>query len=106
MVFTAGPNVGEADPMGEGGDWLHEWMWMAGNGPDGGVDIGFRGKFFERSSCGWQSRLRSGQLASRPTRPPDCDRRHRDRASISALKLTGQGILLAPRWSLALERFL
>ena len=35
-----------------------------------------------------------------------CDRRHRDRASISALKLTGQGILPARRWSLALERFL
>ena len=40
--FTAGPNVGEAEPMGEGGERLHEWMWMAGNGPDGGVDIGFR----------------------------------------------------------------
>ena len=40
--FTAGPNVGEAAPMGEGGERLHEWMWMAGNGPDGRVDIGFR----------------------------------------------------------------
>ena len=39
--FTAGPNVGEAEPMGKGGERLHEWMWMAGNGPDGGVDIGF-----------------------------------------------------------------
>ena len=40
--FTAGPNVGEAEPMGEGGERLHEWMWTAGNGPDGGVNIGFR----------------------------------------------------------------
>ena len=24
--FTAGPNVGEAEPMGEGGERLHEWM--------------------------------------------------------------------------------
>ena len=40
--FTAGPNVGNAEPMGEGGERLHDWMWMAGNGPDGGVDIGFR----------------------------------------------------------------
>ena len=39
--FTAGPNIGEANPMGEGGDRLHEWMWVAGNGPDGGVEIGF-----------------------------------------------------------------
>jgi ATPase subunit of ABC transporter with duplicated ATPase domains len=58
-----------------------------------------------RNGAGKTTLLRR-QLASRPTRPPDCDRRHRDRASISALKLTGQGILLAPRWSLALERFL
>ena len=40
--FTAGPDVGNAEPMGEGGERLHERMWMAGNGPDGGVDIGFR----------------------------------------------------------------
>lgn len=40
--FTAGPNIGEAEPMGEGGERLREWMWVAGNGPDGGVDIGFR----------------------------------------------------------------
>ena len=40
--FTAGPNVEEAEPMGEGGERLHEWMWTAGNGPDDGVDIGFR----------------------------------------------------------------
>ena len=40
--FTAGPNVGEAEPMGEGGERLHEWMWMTGDGPDGGVDAGFR----------------------------------------------------------------
>ena len=39
--FTAGPNIGEANPMGEGGERLHEWMWTAGNGPDGGADGGF-----------------------------------------------------------------
>jgi dihydrofolate reductase len=40
--FTAGPNVGEAAPMGDGGERLHEWM--AGRGPDGGVDVGVRGE--------------------------------------------------------------
>ena len=39
--FTAGPDIGEATPMGKGGERLHEWMWTVGNGPDGGVDIGF-----------------------------------------------------------------
>jgi dihydrofolate reductase len=39
--FTAGPNIGDANPMGEGGERLHEWMWKAENGPDGGVDTGF-----------------------------------------------------------------
>jgi dihydrofolate reductase len=38
--FTAGPNVREEEPMGDGGEQLHEWM--AGKGPDGGVDIGVR----------------------------------------------------------------
>src|SRR5215469_6546845 len=36
--FTAGPNIGEASPLGEGGERLHEWIF---NAPDGGVDIGF-----------------------------------------------------------------
>jgi dihydrofolate reductase len=36
--FTAGPNVGEAAPLGEDGERLHEWMWAAGSG----VDAGFR----------------------------------------------------------------
>ena len=31
--FTAGPNVREAEPMGDGGERLH--AWMAGTGPDG-----------------------------------------------------------------------
>jgi dihydrofolate reductase len=35
--FTAGPNVGESAPMGDGGEALHEWM----AGPDG-VDLGVR----------------------------------------------------------------
>jgi dihydrofolate reductase len=38
--FTAGPNVREREPMGDGGERLHEWM--AGNGPDSGVDISVR----------------------------------------------------------------
>ncbi|HEY2948099.1 MAG TPA: hypothetical protein VGJ53_06845 [Micromonosporaceae bacterium] len=38
--FTAGPNVREAEPMGDGGERLHEWM--AGNGPDGQIDLGVR----------------------------------------------------------------
>jgi dihydrofolate reductase len=36
--FVAGPNVREAEPMGDGGERLHEWQ--AGKGPDGGVDLG------------------------------------------------------------------
>jgi dihydrofolate reductase len=36
--FTTGPNVREAEPMGDGGERLHEWQ--AGKGPDGRVDIG------------------------------------------------------------------
>ncbi len=32
--FTAGPNISEADPMGQCGERLHEWMWKSGNGPD------------------------------------------------------------------------
>ena len=38
--FTAGPNVRETEPMGDGGERLHEWM--AGKGPDGEVDISVR----------------------------------------------------------------
>lgn len=38
--FTAGPNVREAEPMGDGGERLH--AWMAGTGPDGQIDIGVR----------------------------------------------------------------
>ncbi|MBC9730074.1 dihydrofolate reductase family protein [Streptomyces sp. TRM68367] len=38
--FSAGPNVRAQEPMGDGGERLHEWM--AGNGPDGGADIGVR----------------------------------------------------------------
>jgi dihydrofolate reductase len=39
--FTAGPDISEANPMGKGGERLHEWMWTAGSGPGGEVDIGF-----------------------------------------------------------------
>ena len=38
--FTAGPNIGEAHPLGEGGDRLHEWMW-ATDGPDAEIDKDF-----------------------------------------------------------------
>ncbi|WP_406007634.1 dihydrofolate reductase family protein [Streptomyces sp. NBC_00637] len=38
--FTAGPHVRAEEPMGVGGERLHEWM--AGEGPDGGVDVGVR----------------------------------------------------------------
>jgi dihydrofolate reductase len=34
--FSAGPNVREAEPMGDGGERLHEWH--DGMGPDGEVD--------------------------------------------------------------------
>jgi dihydrofolate reductase len=34
--FTAGPNIGDANPMGDDGDRLHEWMWV-----DDGIDVGF-----------------------------------------------------------------
>jgi dihydrofolate reductase len=35
--FTAGPNVSETEPMGEGGEGLHEWM-----GGDREVDVSVR----------------------------------------------------------------
>ena len=35
--FTAGPNVRETEPMGDGGERLH--AWMAGKGPDGEIDL-------------------------------------------------------------------
>jgi dihydrofolate reductase len=38
--FMTGPNVRMEEGMGDGGERLHEWM--AGKGPDGGVDIGIR----------------------------------------------------------------
>jgi len=36
--FSAGPNVRMEEPMGDGGERLHEWY--AGKGPDGEVDSG------------------------------------------------------------------
>jgi hypothetical protein len=38
--FTAGPNVREEEPLGDGGERLH--AWMAGKGPDGEIDVGVR----------------------------------------------------------------
>lgn len=34
--FTAGPNIREAAPLGDGGERLHEWMFR--KGPDGEID--------------------------------------------------------------------
>lgn len=36
--FTAGPNIRVEEPMGDGGERLHEWY--AGKGPDGEIDLG------------------------------------------------------------------
>jgi dihydrofolate reductase len=36
--FSAGPNVRPDEPIGDGGERLHQWM--AGEGPDGGMDRG------------------------------------------------------------------
>jgi hypothetical protein len=38
--FTAGPNVREAAPIGDGGERLH--AWMAGKAADGEIDVGVR----------------------------------------------------------------
>jgi hypothetical protein len=38
--FTAGPNVREAEPMGDGGERLH--AWMAGNGTGSEIDVAVR----------------------------------------------------------------
>jgi len=38
--FTAGPNVREAEPMGDGGERLH--AWMARNGTDSEIDVAVR----------------------------------------------------------------
>lgn len=38
--FTAGPNVRDAEPMGDGGERLH--AWMAENGPEGEIDAAVR----------------------------------------------------------------
>jgi dihydrofolate reductase len=40
--FTAGPNVREAEPMGDGGEDLH--TWMVGEGADGEIDADMRRK--------------------------------------------------------------
>jgi dihydrofolate reductase len=38
--FTAGPNVRDDEPMGDGGERLH--AWMAGNGTDSEIDVAVR----------------------------------------------------------------
>ncbi|MFG1658424.1 dihydrofolate reductase family protein [Micromonospora chersina] len=38
--FAAGPNIREAEPMGDGGERLH--AWMAEDGPEGEIDAAVR----------------------------------------------------------------
>ena len=38
--YTTGPNVREAEPMGDGGERLHAWMF--GNGAASEIDAGYR----------------------------------------------------------------
>jgi dihydrofolate reductase len=39
--FSAGPNIRPEEPMGDGGERLHDWAF-GGEGPDGEVDAGVR----------------------------------------------------------------
>lgn len=41
--FSAGPNIRMEEPMGDGGERLHEWH--AGQGPNGEVDLGVAREF-------------------------------------------------------------
>lgn len=40
--FTAGPNVREAEPMGDGGELLHAWMAGTGTGSEIDIDADMR----------------------------------------------------------------
>lgn len=37
--FSAGPNVRQAEPMGDGGERLHDWIMETRSGPDAEADI-------------------------------------------------------------------
>jgi len=41
--FVTGPNVREAEPMGDGGERLHEWIFRKGPGAE--IDLGVRREF-------------------------------------------------------------
>jgi dihydrofolate reductase len=43
--FIAGPNVREAEPMGDGGERLHEWMFRKGPDAEIEIDLGVRREF-------------------------------------------------------------
>jgi hypothetical protein len=60
--FTAGPNVRDAEPMGNGGERLPEWM--AGQGPEGEIDIGVRREV--DAAVGATIIARAGQLGLVP----------------------------------------
>ena len=67
--FSAGPNVREEEPMGDGGERLHEWQF----GPEGGVDGGGRDHrtAYLRPRCGpWGGTPWPG-LPSLRGHPPD-----------------------------------
>ena len=75
--FTAGPNVRQDEPMGDGGERLHEWMWTAGNGPEpagrtfGGsgstisTEVMVVGVAAAASRCTWSSMSKTGRLQHR-----------------------------------------
>jgi dihydrofolate reductase len=48
--FVAGPNVREAEPMGDGGERLHEWIFR--KGPDAEIDLGVRREFDATATVG------------------------------------------------------
>jgi dihydrofolate reductase len=48
--FIAGPNVREAEPMGDGGERLHEWIFR--KGPDAEIDLGVRREFDATATVG------------------------------------------------------
>jgi dihydrofolate reductase len=43
--FIAGPNVREAEPMGDGGEGLHEWIFRKERDAEIEIDLGMRREF-------------------------------------------------------------
>ena len=50
--FVTGPNVREAEPMGDGGESLHEWIFRKGADADIEIDRGVRGEFDAATTVG------------------------------------------------------